>query len=215
MRNQILIGTLAFGLILAGFQIMNISEEGKQTDGDQNVPVLNAPLITSFNSTIKSKDDVKEIFVRLFDKINLGTKEKAAKYNLVDNVNVFDEMIYFPDHVSIELRGWQNDKYWTGTTESLYVIIIPAVSKNELWMKEEGKILVERIKIKGQTGESLAIPMNVATYEEFKNYLTVKYTGSIEYQWVETKLWIKYLVDIKGTVYWAGEYLNPKPWLDY
>lgn len=215
MKTQILIGILAFGLILTGFQIMNISKEVKQTDGDQNVPVLNAPLIMSFNLTIKSKDDVKDIFDRLFGEINLDTKEKAAKYNLVDNVNIFDEMIYFPDRVSIELRGWQNDKYWTGTTESLYVIIIPAVSKKELWVNEEGKILVERIKIKGQAGESLAIPTNVATYEEFKNYLTVKYTGSIEYQWVETKLWIKYLVDSKGTVYWAGEYLNPKPWLDY
>jgi hypothetical protein len=124
LKTQILIGILSLGLILAGFQIMNISQEVKQTDGDQNVPVLYAPLIMSYNSTIKSKDDVKDIFVLLFCEINLGTKEKAVKYNLVDNVSIFDEMIYFPDHISIELRGWQNDKYWTGTTESLYVIII-------------------------------------------------------------------------------------------
>jgi hypothetical protein len=210
MKLKILIGVLAFGLVLAGFLVLS---KPKNPGEDKGMPISTALQIFHSGITVNSEEEALAIFNQHIEITKESTIEKLSQSQQSQDAETIDDMILFNDCATVERREWKNDQYWLGPDKSAYVIIIPAASKYENWSKKEGKIFVERIGYKDEN--TTLIPTNITTYEDLKEYLNEKYPGTIETYWTETKLWIKYLVDDNGTIYWAGQYLKTKPWLDY
>jgi hypothetical protein len=190
-------------------------ETGVSGETGESMPVLTALPIFYSNSTVNSNEEALAIFNQHFDATKESTIEKLSQYGKSPEAEIINEMVLFSDCATVERREWKNDQYWLGPDKSAYVIVIPAASKYETWSKNEGKVLVERVSYKGEAPQNITLlPTNVTTYENMKNYLNETYPGEIETYWTETKLWIKYLIDDNGTIYWAGEYLKTQPWLD-
>jgi hypothetical protein len=216
MKWKILIGILAFGLVLAGFFVFSKPENSSKPEnpgGDESMPVSTALPIFYSSSTVNSEEEALALFNQHIEITKENTIEKLSQSQQSQDAEIIDDMVLFSDCATVEMREWKNDQYWLGPDKSAYVIVIPAASKYENWSKKEGKIFVERTKCEGEN--TTLLPTNMTTYEDLKEYLNEKYPGATETYWTETKLWIKYLVDDNGTVYWAGQYLRSKPWLDY
>jgi hypothetical protein len=215
MKWKILIGILAFGLVLAGFLFSSKVNNPAGDGSDKSMPVLTALPIFYSNSTINSEEEALAIFNQHFDITKQSTIEKLSQHEKLQDAEIIDDMILFTDYATVEWRVWRNDQYWLGPDESAYVIVIPAVSTHENWVENESKILVERITNKEGTTQTITLPSNATSFEDVKEYLSANSPSRVETYWTETKLWIKYLVDDNGIIYWAGEYLKTKPWLDY
>jgi hypothetical protein len=216
MKWKILIGILSFGLVLAGFLFLSKVNNPAGDGNNESMPVLTALPIFYSNSTVNSEEEALAIFNQHFATTKESTIEKLSQSQKSQDAEIIDNMILFTDYATVERREWKNDQYWLGPDKSAYVIVTPAASKYENWSKKEGKIFVERVSYKGEAPQNTTLlPTNITTYEDMKKYLNENYPGGIDTYWTETKLWIKYLVDDNGTIYWAGQYLKTKPWLDY
>jgi hypothetical protein len=206
---KILIGILVGIIILAGF-LVSRPKEKIEKEGMHVLPAI--PVFYS-NSGITSEQQASTLFNQNFDEIINDTKA-AEIPGPFEPRKTIEEAILFPKFISIEKRGWSNDAYWLPYGYgSAYVVVIPMVSKDDIWIEKDGKIFVERIKVKGlQPAESVAFPIEIKTYEEAKKYLFENYPGATSTSYIETKSYIKYLIDENGTVYWAGMYLD-KSWV--
>lgn len=213
---KILIAVLALGLALTGFFVLSKPENSSKPEnpvGDENMPVSTALPIFYSGSTVNSEEEALAVFNQHVETTKESTMEKLSQSQKSQDAEIIGDMIFFNDYATVERRDWRNDQYWLGPAKSAYVVVTPAASKYENWSEKEGKILVERTRLQGEN--ITLLPTNITTYEEMKKYLNQNYPGKTETYWTETKLWIKYLVDDNGTIYWAGQYLVSKPWLDY
>jgi hypothetical protein len=210
MKREVkfLIGTLFGVIILVGF--LTLRPKGKI---EEEMHVLPAVPIFYSNSKIISEKEALTTFSQNFDEIIEDTKA-AEIPGPFEPRKTIEGAILFQNFISIEKRGWSKDVYWLPYGNELaYVVIIPMVSKDDTWIEKDGKIFVERIKIKGiQPTQSIALPVEIKTYEDAKKYLNEKYPGAISTSYIETKSYIKYIIDENGTVYWAGMHLD-KSWI--
>jgi hypothetical protein len=227
-KISIAIGILSLGLILGGFLLLNkpsnqlLNNTGGDNSGEENtggtegMPILDALPIFYSNSTIDSMEKALALFNIHFDAMKENTVNTLTQSGKPHDAETINEMVLFALHATVERREWSNDQYWLlPPNKSAYVLVIPAVSKHENWVENESKILVERITNKEGATQTITLPSNATSFEDVKEYLSANSPSGVETYWTETKLWIKYLVDDNGIIYWAGEYLKTKPWLDY
>lgn len=213
MKTKILIGVLAVAILLTMYFILGKPSQIEESGG---FPILSAIPVFYSNSTITSESEILVIFNQYFNEITENTKEELSKYGKSHEVELIQEMNFFNEFTSVEMRSWKNDQYWLGPDESAYVFTVPATSKYEKWEKRDEGIFVERVKCKGlQPGQTISLPIEITTYEDVKSYLSENCPEGTEIYWEATKLKIKYLMDDNGVVYWAGQYLRTKPWLGY
>lgn len=222
---------LSVGLVLSSFLLINKPTNSVAVDkvldnlnGNNSredntwetggMPILDALPVFYSNSTVKSMEEALAIFKQNLVTTEESTAEKLAQCGKPNDANIVDEIILFAQHATAERREWRNDQYWLLPNRTAYVLVVPAVSKHENWVENESKILVERINHPEGTVQSITLPTNAASFEDVKEYMNEKYPEAIDTCWTETKLWIKYLIDEDGTIYWAGQYLRSKPWLD-
>lgn len=184
--------------------------------GEENtgMPIMDALPVFYSNSVVNSMEEAAAVLKQNFGAIEADISAELLQYGKTNDANIIRDMILFNEHVTVERRAWRNDQYWLYPNRTVYVLVIPAVSKLENWVENESKIIVERVNLTEGTVQGAIIPVNATSFEDLKNNLNEKYPGRTETFWTETRLWIKYLVDDNGTVYWAGQYLLSMPWLE-
>ncbi len=209
-RILIFVGSLIIvGVLLFYFTLTKPQEH-------EEFPILTAIPVFHSNLTITSEDEALEVFIQYLNNIMENTRRQLDKYGKPHEAEVIQEMNFFVEFISKEERGWENDQYWLGPNKTAYVLVMPATSKYEKWEKREEGIFVERVRCKDlPPGLTIAIPANISTYEDVKDYLSTSCPSGIEVYWTKTELYIKYLMDKNGTIYWAGQFLRTKPWLSY
>jgi hypothetical protein len=190
------------------------SPEPTATEGSDGMLISEAQPIYHSNTSIKSIEDAQTLLKQNSNIIQQKTPQELQQSGKQNEANTIDATIFFNNYATAENRTRRNDQYWLLPPRPAYVLVIPAVSKLENWVEKDGKILVERINTTEGNAAGFVLPTSATTFEDVKKYLNETYPGLTSTFWTETKLWIKYLVDGNGTIYWAGQYLTSKPWIE-
>jgi len=189
---------------------------GNDNESNTGMQILDALPIYYSNSSINTNEEALEILQTYFSAIKTNTIDVLNQSGKSQYSETIKEMIFFSYYATVEKREWNNDQYWLLPNKTTYVITIPAVSTHENWVENDSsKIIVERIN-NSESIIQVDIPAsNTESFEATKEYLEANSSNEVETFWTETNLWIKYLADENGTIYWAGQYLKSKPWLNY